>query len=186
MVLDFRNLTRGEQIAGLAGVALLVIMLAFKWYGVRAEGVLDESGALTTREGATRNAFEAFTVTDIVLLLTALAAIALPLWSAAGRQLPRPFAPGAVVAALGLLGFVLIALRLISPPDWTFEVNGDEPHVGDFPDTDVTRRVGVWLGLVAAAAIAYGGYLSARVRASLDPEGRAFGPERLPEHQYRR
>jgi hypothetical protein len=171
VVLDFRNLTRGEQIAGLAGVALLVIMLAFKWYGVRAEGVLDESGALTTREGATRNAFEAFTVTDIVLLLTALAAIALPLWSAAGRQLPGPFAPGAIVAAFGLLAFVLIAFRLISPPNWTVDAGGGgELHVSDFPGTDVTRRVGAWLGPVAAAAIAYGGYLSARVRASLDPD----------------
>jgi hypothetical protein len=30
MVLDFRNLTRGEQIAGVAGVALFVIMLALR------------------------------------------------------------------------------------------------------------------------------------------------------------
>jgi hypothetical protein len=96
VVLDFRNLTRGEQIAGLAGVALLVIMLVFKWYGLRAEGLIDG-----TREGATRNAFQSFTITDFLLLLTALAAIALPLWIAAGRQLPRPFAPGTVVAALG-------------------------------------------------------------------------------------
>lgn len=159
MVLDFRNLTRGEQIAGLAGVALLVIMFVFKWYGVRAEGLIDG-----TREGATRNAFQSFTITDFVLLLTALAAIALPLWIAAGRQPPRPFVPGMVVAALGLLAFALIAVRLISPPDWTFAVNGQEPHVSDFPGYEVTRRIGAWLGLLAAAVAAYGGYLSMRHR----------------------
>lgn len=164
MVLDFRKLTLGEQIAGVAGIALLVVMIAFKWYGVREEGVLDESGALTTREGATRNAFQAFAITDIVLLLTALAAIGLPLLSAAGRQVHRQFVPGAVVAALGLLAVILIAFRLIDPPDWTIDVNGQELHVSDFPGTEGTRKVGPWLGLVAAVAIAYGGYLSARDR----------------------
>jgi hypothetical protein len=99
VVLDFRTLTRGEQLAGVAGIALLVVMIVFKWYGLRAEGVLDESGALTTREGATRNAFQAFAVTDVVLLLTALAAIALPLWSAAGRALHLRFVSGVVVGA---------------------------------------------------------------------------------------
>jgi hypothetical protein len=174
VVLDFRHLTRGEQIAGLAGVALLVIMLVFKWYGVRTEGVLDENGAVITSEGGTRNAFQAFTVTDFVLLLTALAAIALPLWTAAGRQLARPIAPDAIVAALGILAFALIAFRLISPPEWTIDVGGgQEVHLSAFTDsdearTDITRRVGAWLGLVAAAAVAYGGYLSARARASLD------------------
>jgi hypothetical protein len=164
VVLDFRNVTRGEQIAGLAGVALLAIMLVFKWYGVHAEGLLDPPG---TFDGGTRNAFQSFTVTDVVLLLTALAAIALPLWSAAGRQFPGPFAPDAIVAALGVLAFGLIAFRLISPPNWTVDVGGgQEPHVSDFPDTDVTRRVGAWLGLVAAAAIAYGGYLSVRQRST--------------------
>jgi hypothetical protein len=34
LVLDLRNLTRGEAIAGLAGIALFVIMVAADWYGL--------------------------------------------------------------------------------------------------------------------------------------------------------
>jgi hypothetical protein len=180
LVLDFRNLTRGELIAGLAGVALFVIIFAFKWYGIKAD-LLDE-----TVEGLTRNAFQAFTVIDLVLLLTALAAIALPLWSALGRPATGPIRPGLIVAALGGLAFVLIAFRLISPPDLEIalppETGGGSIRVSDVPDPnpyEVTRKVGPWLGLVAAALIAYGGYLSVRHPArapsgdtSLPPRGK--------------
>jgi hypothetical protein len=101
VVLDFRNLTRGELIAGLSGVALFVIMLAVDWYGINvlliAEGdpdpdVVRFGGGLNWVEALTRNAFEAFTVIDLVLLLTALAAVALPLWSALGRPATGPAA----------------------------------------------------------------------------------------------
>jgi len=175
LVLDFRNLTRGELIAGLAGVALFVIILAVDWYGLKADfGEGWEGYGPTTTEGAYRNAFQAFTVIDLVLLLTALAAVALPLWSALGRPATGPIRPGAIVAALGGLALVLIAFRLISAPDLEIaipsEAGGGSVRVGDFPDPnpyEVTREVGPWLGLVAAALIAYGGYLSMRDRTSL-------------------
>jgi hypothetical protein len=138
-------------------------MLAVKWYGIRLEG-LDG-----TVEGDTRNAFQSFTITDLVLLLAALAAIALPLWTAAGRQALSKFAPGAVVAALGLLAVGLIAFRLISLPNWTVGLNGAAAHVNDFPGAEVTRRIGAWLGLATAAMVAYAGCLSMRARASLNP-----------------
>ena len=174
MVLDFRNLTPGELIAGLAGVALFVIMLVFKWYGIKGV-VLGESGGLETMEGATRNAFQAFTVTDLVLLLTALAAVALLLWGALGRPATGPIRPGAIDAALAGLAFALIAVRLISPPDLEITIpGGGSVGVSDFPDPnpyEVTREVGPWLGLVATALIAYGGYLSAR-----DPASRESDP----------
>ena len=180
MVLDFRNLTRGEQIAGLAGVALFVIMLAFDWYGINGwEVAFGEPGDIVVGGGGLnrvevdlRNAFQAFTVIDLVLLLTALAAVALPLWSALGRPATGPLRPGAIVAALGGVAFVLIAFRLISPPDLEIaipsEAGGGSFRVSetDEPPYEVTRKVGPWLGLVAAAFIAYGGYLSARHPAS--------------------
>jgi hypothetical protein len=199
VVLDFRNTTRGELIAGLAGVALLVIMLAVDWYGINvlliAEGDPDpdvvrgdvargEGAGLNWVEALTRNAFQAFTVIDLVLLLTALAAVALPLWSALGRPATGPIRPGATVAALGAVAFVLIAFRLIDLPDLEIaippEAGGGSIRVSETDGMyEVTRKVGPWLGLVPAALIAYGGYLSMRHPASA-PRGDAPPPrERL-------
>jgi hypothetical protein len=174
VVLDFRNVTRGEQIAGLAGVALFVIMVAFKWYGLKYDSPTGTAErGIGTQEAATDNAFQAFTVIDLVLLLTVLAAVALPLWAALGRPAVGPIRPRAIVAALGGLAFVLIAFRLISPPDLEIVIPGGESlDVSDFPDPnpyEVTREVGPWLGLTTAALIACGGYLSARDRSGLDP-----------------
>jgi hypothetical protein len=186
VVLDFRNTTRGELIAGLAGVALFVIMLAFDWYGIKAH-LVD-----VTIERGTHNAFQAFTVIDLVLLLTALAAVALPLWSALGwpatgpiRPATGPIRPGAIVGALGGLAFVLIAFRLIDLPDLAIpiapEVQSDFPepvHLSDFPDDtyEATRKVGPWLGLAASALIAYGGYLSMRHPVSAPGEDAPLPP----------
>jgi hypothetical protein len=194
VVLDFRNLTRGELIAGLAGVALFVIMLAVDWYGVRGfevafgepGDVVAGGGGLNFVEVVTRNAFQAFTVIDLVLLLTALTAVALPLWSALGRPATGPFRPGPIVAALGGVAFVLIAFRLISPPDLEIAIpGGGSARVSDFPDMpgasyEVTRKVGPWLGLAATALIAYGGFLSVRDRASLDSGPRTGSPQGEP------
>jgi hypothetical protein len=182
VVFDLRNLTRGEQIAGLAGVGLFVIMLAFKWYGVKA-ALLDG-----TVEGLTQNAVQAFTVIDLVLLLTAIAAVALALWGALGRPATGPIPPGVIVAALGGIALVLIAFRLISPPDLEIalpdEFGVESARVSDFPDPnpyEVTRKIGPWLGLVAAALIAGGGYLSARHPASAPSGDRSLPSSRSVE-----
>jgi hypothetical protein len=198
LVLDFRNLTRGELIAGLAGVALFVIMLAVDWYGLNvlllAEGDPDpdvvqgnvargEGAGLNWVEGPARNAFEAFTVIDLILLLTALAAVALPLWSALGRPAIGPHQPGEVVAALGAVAFVLIAFRLIDLPDLEIPIAPGVPdppediHVSDTEGLyEATRKVGPWLGLVAAGFIMYGGYLSMRHPVSAPGEDAPLPP----------
>ena len=141
LALDFRNLMRGELIAGLAGVALFVIMLVFKWYGLKFDPPTGTAElGIGTQEAATDNAFQAFTVIDLVLLLTALSAVALPLWSALGRPVIGYHRPGSIVAALGGLAFVLIAFRLISPPDLEIAIpDGGSVDVSDFPDPTRTR-----------------------------------------------
>jgi hypothetical protein len=181
LVLDFRNLTRGELIAGLAGVALFVIMFV-EWYGVNVFVIEEGEPGLLPVEALTRSAFQAFTVIDLVLLLTALAAVALPFWSALGRPATGPLRPGAIVAALGGLAFALIAFRLISLPDLFITAPGGQSgHVGDDEGVaEVTRKVGPWLGLVPAALIAYGGYLSMRDRASLDSGPSTGSPQGEP------
>jgi hypothetical protein len=52
------------------------------------------------------------------------------------------------VAAAGALALLLILFRTISTPIDTGGVSG----------IDVTRKIGLWIGLLAAAALTYGGW----------------------------
>ena len=154
--LDFGNVKLGESVVGLAGVALAIIMTAVDWYGVEGLDLLpvfpDQAASPAVEP---RNAFESFAVIDLVLLLTVLAACALPLLSAARLSVD---AARVVVAAFGLVAATLILIRIIGPPDLVV----DSVHVSEVGEAEVTTQAGAWAGLVAAAAIAGGGYVALR------------------------
>jgi hypothetical protein len=159
VVLDFRELKRGEAIAGIAGVILVVVMLVFSWFAIKETGVLDARLSHPhTEVGSGRNAFQSFSVIDFVLLAAALAAMALPLLRAAQWRPELRWPLSATVGVLGVVAVVLIVIRIASPPDLT--VPGG--HVSDLPNAEVVRQVGVWFGLVSAAAVAYGGATAMR------------------------
>lgn len=173
MVLDFTKLSRGERMAGIAGIALIMGMLAFKWYGVKGGGVVHLSGFSTPDADSqnlfdSRNAFQSFTFVDLILLVTALAAIALPLLSASGRGVSLSIAPGMIVALLGVVSVVVIVIRIISPPDLVFD-GVDLSPLG----AEVTREIGVWLGLFAATGVACGGFAATRVERESASRGSA-------------
>jgi hypothetical protein len=63
----------------------------------------------------------------------------------------------AVVAVLGAISFLLILYRIISPPD------------SGFSEIDVSPAFGIFLGLIAAAGISFGGYRA------MQEEGVTFG-----------
>jgi hypothetical protein len=152
LILDFTRLRRGELITGLAGVGLLVVMLAFSWFAVK---VSPSPGS--TVMGFGRNAFESFTLIDLVLLATALLAIASPLVSASQDQFRLRHATAVIVCGLGIAAVILIAIRIASPPD--LAVPGG--HVSDI-NAEVVRRVGVWLGLLTAIGVVAGSGLTMR------------------------
>jgi hypothetical protein len=160
VVLDFRKANRAELVAGACGVALIVFMLALHWYGVRSTNLVpgpDAPGGVA--EGYPRDAFESFTFVDVCLLITALAAIALPLVKAASLPIASRIPLDLIVAALGVVAVILIAIRLIDPPDLVFNLpKGPHPRVSDFHGDEVIMKIGPWLGLVAAVGIAVGGW----------------------------
>jgi hypothetical protein len=159
--MDLTRLTQGEKIAGVSGIALILIMLIFKWFGVKVSG-----GALSV-EGGTRNAFGAYGFFDIVLFITVVAAVGLAALEASETEAGLPVPASAIVAGLGILSVLLIIISIINPPEWS--VNGVD--IGDVPGLDVTRKIGVWLGLIAAVGIAYGGWRA------MQEEGTSFGGE---------
>ena len=158
--MDFTRLTQGEKIAGVSGIALILIMFIFDWFGLKFTGGAEAFGVSV--EGS-RNAWGSYGFIDIVLFLTVAAAIGLALISASQTEVGLPVAASAVVAGLGILSVVLIIISIISPPDFGADLSGT--------GIDHTRKIGVWLGLIAAIGVAYGGWRA------MQEEGTSFGDQ---------
>jgi hypothetical protein len=154
--MDLTRLTQGEKIAAVSGIALILIMFIFKWFGLKV-GVTGFGSV----EGS-RNAWGSYGFIDIVLFITVVAAVGLAAIKASEAEAGLPVAASAIVAGLGALSVVLIIISIISPPDF---------GAGDISGVDHTRKIGVWLGLIAAIGIAYGGWRA------MQEEGTSFGGE---------
>jgi hypothetical protein len=143
------NLRTGERIAGIAGVALLIIMF-LNWWGAPE---IEIEGLGTVGGTGTANAWEAADVLDILWALAAISGIALALMAATSSQVNMPVAMSAITAGLGGLATLFILYRIIDPP------------------FDADREYGVFLGLVAAAGITYGGWVA------MQEEGTTFSAQ---------
>jgi hypothetical protein len=137
--MDTSKLTLGEQIAAASGIALLIVMF-LPWYGVDVN-----VGPLSASESA--NAWEALSFIDILLFLIAVVAIGVPVAKAMG-SLPDDVPGPLVVLAAGGLGVLLVLFRLIDLPTPDISAAG----------VDFGRKIGIFLGLIATAGIAYGGW----------------------------
>jgi hypothetical protein len=139
----------GEQLAGIAGLALLLIMFLFAWFGVDLPGV---------------NGFDAFDAFDdwfdIILVFAAFSGMALALFGNGVARLPIPLS--VVTTVLAGLGTIILIIYLISPPG--------VPTFGEAaPEIDLNREIGAFLGLIALIALTAGGYMS------MQEEGVSFG-----------
>ena len=63
-------------------------------------------------------------------------------------DLPQP--PALIIASAGAFAVLLILFRLINTPD------ADVSALG--VDIDITRKIGIFLALIAAGGITFGGY----------------------------
>ena len=169
--MDFTRLSQGERIAGLSGIALILIMFIFDWFGLKFTGGAEALGVSV--EGS-RNAWGSYGFIDIVLFLTVAAAIGLALISASQTEMGLPVAASAVVAGLGILSVVLIIISIISPPDFGADLSGT--------GIEHTRKIGVWLGLIAAIGVAYGGWRAMQEEGTPlgDQADRFRGPDEGP------
>jgi hypothetical protein len=154
--MDASRLTRGEQVAAIAGIALLVIMF-LPWFGIGgvAGEALEQAQDLgfAPDVSTSANAWESFDVIDLVLLLTVIAAVGVAVAAMMAQTVALPIAASAITAGLGILSTVLVAYRLLDPP------------------YDASRKFGAFLGLIAAAGVAYGGWLA------MQEEGATFADQ---------
>jgi hypothetical protein len=139
------RLSRGELIAGGSGVALLVVMF-LPWYGVDVS-----IGGFSTSESG--SAWEVFSYIDIVLFLVAAVAIGLAVARLADVALPPDLPVATIVTGAGVLAVLLVLYRIIDVP------GPDIPAIVQ-NNIDFGRKIGLFLGLLAAGGVAYGGYLS--------------------------
>ena len=143
--MDTSKLSLGDQIAAVSGIVLLIVMF-LPWYGVDVS--TNVGGGFSASDSA--SAWEAFGGIDILLFLVALVAIGVPVARATG-SLPDEVPDGVLLLGAGSLGVLLVVYRIIDIP------GPDIPSFGGV-EVDFGRRIGIFLGLVATAGIAYGGW----------------------------
>ena len=117
----------GELVEALGGLGLLVAGF-LPWYSVG---------------GANATAWQAFSVTDIVLAAAAVVGLSVGVCVLFGISVSYPVAGSSAAVGFGFVATVLIVLRLLNPPG----------------PGDPTVEIGAWIGLISAAAITVGGYL---------------------------
>ena len=137
--MDTSRLSVGDQIAAASGVVLL-IALFLPWYGVDVD-----LGGIATGS-ASASAWEALGFIDILLFLVAVVAIGVPVAKATG-SLPDDVPGPLLVLVAGGVGVLLVLFRIIDLPT---------PDLGG--GIDFSRKFGIFLGLVAAVGVAYGGW----------------------------
>jgi len=147
--MDVDRISTGEKIAGVSAILLFIFMF-FDWFTVSAS-----NGLVSVSVGG--SAWDALDVIPIILLIAIVAAVGVAVVRLTEADFEPTISMNAVVAILGIISVLLVLYRIISPPD------------SGFTGVNVDPAVGIFLGLIAAAGIAYGGYRA------MQEEGASFG-----------
>jgi hypothetical protein len=134
---DVNRLSRGEQIAGIAAVLLLIDMF-LNWYGANLNDQLSQAAK---RFGVDThvNAWQAFSTTDILIFVACVVTLVMVGVQVMGNQVPVSLPM--IAAALGGLTTLIILWRIVNQPGDNDLVNVD---------------YGAYLGLLLAGAMTYG------------------------------
>lgn len=143
------RLSPGEQLAGVAGLVLILVMFLFAWFAIDLPNV---------------NGFDAFDAFDdwvnIILVFTAFSGMSLAIFGGGVSRLPVSLS--VLTTVLGAISALIVLIYLISPPG--------VPTFGEAAvEVELGRKIGVWLGLISAIGVAVGGYLT------MQEEGTSFG-----------
>ena len=135
-----------------AGGFVLILSLFLTWYEVTGAGIAEEitdviddvTGSSLSGE-LSRTGWESFEFTDLICAFAGGMAMARGLIALAGDD-DNPQIPGPMLlTVLGGLAVAAVVYRIANPPGVGFE-----------------RQIGVWIGLIGAAAVAYGSAVALR------------------------
>jgi hypothetical protein len=143
--MDLGKLRRGEMIAAVGGIVLLVTMFFVDWYAGGADVSTPFGDVSVNSAGFGPWDGQGFTgtIADLVILAAAIAAIGLAVVTATSRTVALPVAASALTAGLGIAAVVMVLLRMVFQPG---------------PNEFIELRFGIWLALISCAVIAYGGW----------------------------
>jgi len=150
MNLDISRLRRADQIIAGGAIALFIFLFFFKWYGVSSN--VTTFAGVNVGGNISRTGWETFTNSRWIWLLTIIVALGAVVLVAGQRRLEFAVPPGAIVAGLGALSTLLILYRIVHHPTASASFGSFHASAG--------IKIGIWLGLIAAGAITYGGYLA--------------------------
>jgi hypothetical protein len=150
MSFDISRLRRSDRIIGIGAIALFIFLFFFKWYGY--SGNAPSVTGVNISSGYSINGWHTFTVNRWIWLITIIVALAAVAISAGVLTLKSPVQRGVLVAGLGALSTLTILYRIIHHPTANASFGSFHASVG--------IKIGIWLGLIAAAALTYGGYLA--------------------------
>jgi hypothetical protein len=142
--MDVDRLSTGEKIAGGSAVLLFIFMF-FDWFSVSVSG----GSGLFAGSVAGGNAWDALDFIPIVLVVAIVAAIGVALLRLSDGDFEPPVWANTAIAVLGGISTLLILYRIVDAPG-----GGSVPGLS----VDVSPALGIFLGLIAAAGVAYGGY----------------------------
>jgi len=135
------RIAKGDRIS-FGGAVALFIGLFLPWYGIDTDFLGEGPGADLARQfvkGVSVNAFEAFDIIDIVLLLLSIGAAALIVLVAMGKidaSLHR------FVETIGVVAAIAVLFRIVIQPD------------------GASLKWGIFIALIGAVVIAAGQYLT--------------------------
>ncbi len=138
--MDFRLLQRGEFI-GFAGVGVLLLSLFLTWFETNP----DNPNANINDERGEFNAFDTYGTLDWLLVAACLAPFILAWIIVRGHKLT--WRPGEITMIVGMTAFALIILNgvILGRP-------------GD-PDSEISIKIGYFVGLLGSAMICAGGII---------------------------
>jgi hypothetical protein len=149
MSFDISRLRQADRIIGIGAIALFIFLFFFKWYGYSSNA--PSIAGVNVSSSYSINGWHAFTVNRWIWLITIVVALGTVAITAGVLELKSPVQPGVLVAGLGALATLTILYRVIHHPSASASFGSFHASVG--------IKIGIWLGLIAAAATTYGGYL---------------------------
>lgn len=134
--------TTGRLIAAVGGI-VLIVSLFLDWYSISTD-----LGTFGGQVSSGRSAFDALGIEPIILFLCGVLAIVPAALDIFDLEVELPFENSVATLAAGGIAVVIIVLRILVKPG---------PDI-DVPGFDYGLSFGIFLGLIGAGAVAFGGF----------------------------
>jgi hypothetical protein len=149
MSFDISRLRRSDQIVGGGAIALFIFLFLFKWYGYSSNA--PSIAGVNVSSSYSIDGWHAFQNSRWIWIITIIVALGAVAIASGALELKSPVQLGVLVAGLGALSTLTILYRIVHHPTASASFGSFHASVG--------IKIGIWLGLIAAAATTYGGYL---------------------------